>query len=131
MRNFRPYKRPLDVRMWHHLARFGQMLAGMERSVDQLRVLSEVLAAADRMEPVPFPVWADRKVVYQLFGIPSRVLTRLRTEGVVRTAKFREARRSATLCRVEDVDRALLAMAAGRNPTRPRHQATRTVKRRE
>lgn len=95
------------------------------------RLLSEALAAANRIEPAPFPVWGDRKTIYHLFGMPSRALTGLRAKGIVRTAKLGDAKQSATLYRLEDVDRALLAMATGNEPTRPRYQATRTAKRRE
>ena len=73
----------------------------------------------------------NRKTVYHLFGIPGRKLDRLLAEGVVRTVKLGQAKSGARLYRVEDVDRALLAIAAGRKPARPRYQATRTAERRK
>ena len=129
MRNLKPYKRPLDVRMWHHLCQFKQMLYQMDRPLEQLRVLTEALAAA-KPELVPLPVWARRRTIYHLFGIPGRKLDQLLAEGVVRTVKLGQVKNSARLFRVEDVDRALLAIAAGRKPPRPQYRATRTAKRR-
>ena len=52
-----------------------------------------------------------------MFRTPVRKLAQLQGEGSVRTVRLGEARQSAILYRVEDVDRALLAMATGRTAT--------------
>ena len=130
MRSLKPYKRALDVRMWHHLVQFREMLGQMGQSVEQLRVLTEALAAA-KPESAPLPVWARRRMIDHLFGIGWRKLDQFRLEGFIRSVKLGQAKNSARLFRVEDVDRALLAIAAGRKPTRPQYRATRTAERRK
>ena len=63
-------------------------------------------------------VWAHRRWVRERYGIPVRVLDRAITDGHIRTVKFGENRQSSRLIYVADVEKFMLALAAGKLPRR-------------
>ncbi len=66
----------------------------------------------------PQQKWAPRRWILDRFGLPVRVFDRAVAEGYVRSAKFGETQQAARLFFVPDVERLMLAVAAGRAPLR-------------
>jgi hypothetical protein len=64
------------------------------------------------------PLWGDARQVAVLFGLSPRRLRQLLETGGLRSLKLGKSRASRRLYRIQDVDRALVALAEGRAPHR-------------
>lgn len=64
------------------------------------------------------PKWASRSWVHKNFGVPFRQFDKAVAQGLIRSAKFGSTQQSTRVFRVDDLERLLLAVAAGRKPIR-------------
>lgn len=64
------------------------------------------------------PKWAPRRWILQRYGIPIRAFEAAVGAGYIRSAKWGASKQARRVFYVSDVERLLLAVAAGRTPVR-------------
>jgi hypothetical protein len=69
-------------------------------------------------KPSGNPRWAPRRWILDHFGLPIRAFDRAIADGYIRSAKFGDSRQAARVFLVQDCERYMLELAAGRTPRR-------------
>lgn len=62
--------------------------------------------------------WASRRWILERYSLPIRKFEEAVGNGVVRSVKFSESRQGARVFLISDVEKLMLALAAGRKPSR-------------